>query len=184
MTTPFAFTPSYFPISQVVEDAVIDRLSDTTSGLVPVLGTMAKAAGINLPDLDLTPDGQQLFRARISIEEFLDLEDYSFPSLFVYVAETEDMHRIKGLDFSGSVIVGIDFFLSTDDNSLPFTLQQMANLYTDAMYHVFGINNCFHLNACNISLNGGLKIGRTRPVKDQGLGWFQALNIGIPLFLN
>lgn len=175
----------YYGISQVVEDAVVARLTDLQTGFVPISQRMAAAApNLTLPTLDLSADGGQLYRARIAPNDFFATDNATTPAFFVEVSRTEDRHRIVGQTFSGAISANIEIFLSSSDEDLPLYLQRVANLYTDAMYHVFGIDNCFALNAVGISIDGGLRIGRTPPVRDQANNWFQALSVGLPLFLN
>lgn len=174
----------YYGISQVVEDAVIARLTDLQTGFLPIATKMAAAAELTLPTLDFSADSGHLYRAEISIADFLAADNPVLPAFLVFIAQTEDKHLIVGKTFSGSVNANISIYLSQEGEDYPLYLQKIANLYTDAMYHTFGIDNCFALNAAGINLNGGLRISRSCPVRDKADNWFMALNVGLPLFLN
>jgi hypothetical protein len=171
-------------LSQLAEDTAVQLLQDQATGLVPSSMALAANKGITLPDLNLIDESAgQLYRAWVDPNDFIDSNNAVFPAVFVYIAMTEDRHQTKFNDFSGALTLGIDILLSSRDPEIPETLQQYANIYTDALYTTFGIQALARLNGNGILMNGGLKVVRQRPVRG-GENWIQLISAAAPLFIN
>jgi hypothetical protein len=171
------------PYSQLVEDAVVSRLQNQFTGLAAVAKILGDARELDLPDMDLSDDAGQLYRAQVNPGDYIDTDNPIFPAVFVYTLSTQDQHRLINYDFSGSVLVGIDVFFSSDDPTIPEKLQTYANIYNDALYNVLGIDNSRAMQADNISFNGGIKVGRSKPAR-MAEGWFMQISAQLPLFIN
>lgn len=171
-------------ISQLAEDSTVELLQDEETGIVVVSQALAAKRQVSLPELDLiNGDAGQLWRAWINAQDFLAADNAIFPALFVYPMMTQDKHQIVGRDFAGSIAVGIDLILSSEETDLPEELQKYANIYTDALYTVFGIQAINKLQGSGILMGGGIKVSRSRAARS-GENWLQILSAAIPFFKN
>jgi hypothetical protein len=168
------------PYASLVEDSVVTLLQDMRTGFMAVAQQLADAREFTLPDFDLTDGQMQFYRARMSMQEYIASENPMWPAMFVYFTVVEDKRMIKFEDFSGTLQLSIDLYLSTDDPAVPEGLQQQANIFSDTIYNVFGILNSQQFQAEGILYNGGIRVVRQQPVHI-GEAWMQAMNVVIPL---
>lgn len=173
------------PISQAAEDALVSYLGDPTYGLNPVMAQLASLYLVTpqVPYIDWDTSSKQVYRAWLSVDDFIANGPEIFPAVLIHVNTTLDQHTIKGRDFSGSVMIVADFILGSDATGIPTELQQQANLLNDAIYRVFGIDRYAALQAYGITLNGGIQCARQMP-RTVGDNYTQLLSFGFPMKLD
>jgi hypothetical protein len=172
-------------ISQLAEDTTVELLQNQVTGFVVTTEALGKERQIVLPKLDLSNSkSSQLFRAWMDPESYIENDQLLFPALFVYTVATLDQHKQPGYDFSGSIDVRLDILISSDDLDIPEDLQQIANVYTDALYTVFGINAITNVvQGTNLLFYGGVRVARSRAVQG-ARSWYQHLSVSLPFFTN
>jgi len=175
-------------ISALCEDATIKQLADATFGLNAAM-TALLANHPEYYDLTAIPaidfaDENQVQRAWVDPNDYYNTGNPSDIAVFVHCNGTLDQKTIKGFyDFSGSVAVVIDFFLTDSEEGIPCHLQARVNLINDAMYKVFGADRFAPLQQAGVLLNGGIQCVRSKPViADRN--WFQALTCTLPFRVN
>lgn len=162
-------------------------LQDETTGLVAMMNALTEYRdyGVEVPQLDLSDGGTQLYRAWIDQSTYYSTDDVEDIALFVHTNQTRDEHLEKSKDFSGHISVGIDIFLTTENTGIPAKLHRLANLFNDAMYSVFGVLPARQLQADGIVFNGDMTCARTRPAQvGDGENWAQSLSFTLPFQIN
>jgi hypothetical protein len=164
-------------IAVAARRAVINFLSDPTVGFNPTLLDICTDSEI--PNRAFTidfvdPNSKNFFQGFYAAKDLIATSNVSFPAITLYTIKTANTNNEKFHLFSGSVMLGLDTYVSFPQSKALPDSDDLCDCVEDTYYNLFhGLaNQAFWTNG--VTYNGDLYVTRG-PVLMGGPNWIQLM---------
>lgn len=107
------------PITPYVKDALIFLLQDPVEGFNILMTTVAPKYGIQPVSIDWTfPGSKQFFPCDVTPDEVQASSPFKYPMAMLYGMSSDNTHESMGRNFSGPILLGLDFWLTSKATNL------------------------------------------------------------------
>ena len=132
--------PVQHSLAKDLIDAVHNRLAHATDGWNPLLDAISSSYGVTVKhSIDFDGSGAgNYFRARLSAEGIDGASRRNYPTMTLFLESMEATDGQKRTTFYGSMVIGIDIFLSDDGSEPPDQFEFLKAAIMDSLSSLFG----------------------------------------------
>lgn len=164
-----------FSVSKQVRDVVTTLMADETVGFNPTLMAICDDYEISPFSIDFSDNSKNFFAAYYNAKDLSETSSFRFPIVCLYTIKSQNTNENKFVTFSGSVMIGIDTYLSFGKSSALADTESLADAVEATYYKLFNSesNQSFYQTG-GVIYNGDLLIQRG-PVAKGGSNWLQLM---------
>lgn len=131
-------------ITKYVQAATVAFLGDPNNGFNPILASVSGAYNVAPFTIDWTPNSLQFTQAYMDVDDAEDSAAMKYPHVFLYGAQSQNIHESMGRLFSGRVVLDLSFWFTHKATSYRVAgpaLENLANLVEDTSNRLFSNGN-------------------------------------------
>lgn len=163
-------------IANLIRSGIRERLSDETTGFNSAVVASAAEYDVSQPEklyLDFGPALHGFIEGNLAPDDLDDTSPSKYPYGFLYVVSTANENLRKFAEFSGTVTVAFDYWLSWSNQKALRDFEKFGDLIEDVLFSIMQTTD-WHQWAPGAVYNGNAKLSRG-PVESDGANWRQRL---------
>ena len=154
-------------------------LADPSSGFNAVMGSLCDTYNIEPFTIDFGPASRNFFQGWYGPTVLDETSNVKYPVMCLYTVKSQNTNQEKFRLFSGSVMMGLDVYLTFRKSSAPQDTETLGDAVESTMYTVFDGDTAYG----DVLYNGDLLIQKG-PLQLGASNWIQLVSSKLTFDLN
>jgi len=166
-------------VTKTVRDSITSLVADPSVGFNPTLVKVCNDYNVQPFLIDFSNNSRNFFAGYYGAKAIMETTNTKFPLICLYTIKSTNTNQQKFQVFSGTILLGIDVYLSYGKSSAFGNTDLLADAVEDTIYNVFNseANYGFYSAASgDLEYNGDISVTRSSLTKD-AYNWLQALQV-------
>jgi hypothetical protein len=164
-------------ISKHIRDTVTALLSSETVGFNPTLAALCTQFQVPTFSIDFIAKTKNFIQGWFAAKDVIATSTLKLPLMCFYGIKSQNQNTQKFTTFSGSVMMGLDTYISFPSSQAPNTADNIVDAVEGTLYTVFDSPANYSYYG-DVQFNGDLLVKRG-PISMGGSNWIQPVFAGL-----